>query len=391
VASSELPWRRTLGDQLFRSNQRLTLGSFADLSEAERAAFGTLPDDPTLYGVLRDERGAIKIVDNESARLIQELCEFPRPASAIDAANIDLARLVLDGVLQVESATGEYVSGSAAAGSFLDVSWMPGPPATRTARLSEAALRYAQALCLAEPLRLSARLYFYGRLPVSPQRITGLSNLSTVERFLGLTDGGRTAKTLQRSWRPVIDDESGAGWMLWARRNRSFSGQRSDRVKLYVSPLPDALPEAFAGAVETADDSGAVALKVGKDAASLLRPDKIVLYFASLDHLAAAARRLATKLAGCPSHGVPFTAELCDSDGLLSWGMDPPRSEHRLDWRERESWRLWLTNSLALAIVVAQRDGGPLEPWRYAMIRAELEGIDSTTWAPRCDPWQDAA
>jgi hypothetical protein len=86
---------------------------------------------------------------------------------------------------------------------------------------------------------------------------------------------------------------------------------------------------------------------------------------------------------------VPFSCELGDRDGLLSWGVDPPRSEHTLEWQERESWRLWLTNRLALALVGARLDGGALEPWRYALARVELEGVDTATWAPLGDLWAD--
>ena len=134
-----------------------------------------------------------------------------------------------------------------------------------------------------------------------------------------------------------------------------------------------------------------MALKVGNDAASLLRPDKIVLYFSDLDRVSAAARRLAHELAGCPGHGVPFTAELADSGGLVSYGIDPPRPEFALAWQERESWRLWLTNRLAVALFAARRDGGPLEPWQYALARLEIDGIDPSTWAPSADLWEEAA
>jgi hypothetical protein len=62
-----------------------------------------------------------------------------------------------------------------------------------------------------------------------------------------------------------------------------------------------------------------------------------------------------------------------------------------LEWQERESWRLWVTNRLALALVAAQRDGGVLEPWQYALARIEFEGIDATTWTPHGGPWAEAA
>ena len=62
-----------------------------------------------------------------------------------------------------------------------------------------------------------------------------------------------------------------------------------------------------------------------------------------------------------------------------------------LGWQERESWRLWVTNRLAVALVAARRDGAAVEPWRYALARAELDGVDVATWAPRGDPWAEAS
>jgi hypothetical protein len=130
---------------------------------------------------------------------------------------------------------------------------------------------------------------------------------------------------------------------------------------------------------------------VGNDAASLLRPDKIVLYFPDLENVITAAQRLAGKLAGCPAQGVPFTAELAGSDGLVSYGIDPPRPEFALAWQERESWRLWLTNRLAVALLDARRNGGQFQPWQYAMARLAIDGVDPLTWAPSGDLWEEAA
>src|SRR5262249_57560169 len=98
------------------------------------------------------------------------------------------------------------------------------------------------------------------------------------------------------------------------------------------------------------------------DAEGLLRPDKIVAYFPTLDGLRTASDRLATRLDGCPAHGVPFTSEL-SGGGLLSWGVDPPASERLVNWQPQESWRLWLTNRLANALFTARAGGaaGALE------------------------------
>ena len=67
------------------------------------------------------------------------------------------------------------------------------------------------------------------------------------------------------------------------------------------------------------------------------------------------------------------------------------RPEVALVGQERESWRLWLTNRLAVALLAARRDGGPLEPWQYALARLEIDGIDPSTWAPSADLWEEAA
>jgi hypothetical protein len=381
--------RVKLTDTPLRANPRLTLIPFAGLSEEERSGFGTLTNDPTLYGALRDERGGVKVVDHESARLIESLRVPARPPGRLGADEASLTRLVLDGVLEVEIAEGAFISGSSAFDVVCEVP-SPRPPTTKTARLSEAALRYAERLDVEDALRLSARLYFYGRLPATPDWMARLASKASVERFLGIEPGGPLARRLRRAWRAVEPDPPNDGWFLWSARGTSARGAR-DRFKLYVSPSPESVPAAFSAAVDAAAQAGAVALKVGNDASSLLRPDKIVLYFADFECVSAAASRLAEELAGCPGQGVPFTAELADADGLLSWGIDPPRSEHTLEWQERESWRLWVTNRLALALVAARRDGGPLEPWRYALARIELDGVDSTTWAPRGDVWADDA
>ena len=380
--------RIALTDAPLRANPRLTLIPFAGLSEEERAGFGALASDPALYGALRDERGGVKVVDDASAVLLQSLREPTRLPDHLDADDSSLARLVLDGVLELEAAGGDFVSGSRAYDVIFDV-FSPPAPTTKTARLSQAALEYGQRLELEDPLRLSARLYFYGRLPLSPQWFARLPTRASIEGFLGVERRGAVARRLRRAWRRIALKPPNDGWFLWTRPAAASDGAASDRFKLYVSPLPDAVPAAFAAAAGVGEEVGAEAIKVGNDAASLLRPDKIVLYFADFERVAAAAARLARELAGCPAQGVPFTAELARSDGLLSWGVDPPRSEHMLDWQERESWRLWVTNRLALALVAARRDGGPLAPWQYALARIQLDGVDVTTWAPRADLWEE--
>lgn len=148
--------------------------------------------------------------------------------------------------------------------------------------------------------------------------------------------------------------------------------------KLYVSPTPDALAgDGFATIVAALCATRAWQFKLGADAPHLLRPDKLVAYFPDFETLTQAASEVQKRLAGMAAHGVPFTAEIADG-GLLSWGVDPPRT-NGFGWTPGESWRLWVTRRLAQAIVQA-RDAD--QPWRFAMERLRLEGINPESWTP---------
>jgi hypothetical protein len=88
---------------------------------------------------------------------------------------------------------------------------------------------------------------------------------------------------------------------------------------------------------------------------------------------------------------VPFTAALT-GDGLLSWGMDPPHSDQIPGWRGVVSWRLWVTNQLARAMLRARvLTGGGMEPWQAALLRLRLAGVRTQTWLPDQTIWTDRA
>ena len=63
--------------------------------------------------------------------------------------------------------------------------------------------------------------------------------------------------------------------------------------------------------------------------------------------------------------------------------MDPPRDKYQANWQEKESWRLWITNRLASAIIAAKsHKNTDLKPGKFALKRLSLEGIDTTNWIP---------
>jgi hypothetical protein len=159
-----------------RANPRLTFIPFHSLSDEERSGFGSLANDPALQGVLRDEHGAIKVADQESSRLLDSLRKPQRVEGELAGDEVSLVRLVLDGLLEVESGAGGcFISGSRAYHIVCDAFSLP-ELTTKTVRLSQTALQHAQALEIEDALRMSARLYFYGRLADVTELARSLSN-----------------------------------------------------------------------------------------------------------------------------------------------------------------------------------------------------------------------
>ena len=137
-----------------------------------------------------------------------------------------------------------------------------------------------------------------------------------------------------------------------------------------------------------AERFGAFHLKVGGLLQSVLRPDKLVLYFASERDLRSAAATLESALDGFPAHGVPFTAALT-ADGLLSWGIDPGGPLPEAAPETAESWRVWVCSRLAVALIAANAiDTGGVAARDFALGRIALEGVDVATWTPVGRAWR---
>jgi hypothetical protein len=376
-------------DRELRANPAYELVLWDRLAPEERRALDRLPHDPDFYGILRPRSvdGAsaglgVKAVDRDTALLFLTLRDpgllpsYVRSALG-EAAGRTVERLIADGVLEIEK-EGAFVWGPAAL-QIRETLANGG----RLAELSIAALRYGQALAVDDPLRLSFRLYGYNRRPLTPRWQKLLSGREAVQAHLGIAPGGANRKLLDRTWRSAHPSEP---WLSWRSQTAEPSGDaRGASWKLYVSPAPEALAEGFGAILEALAAARAGQFKVGAGAAGLLRPDKIVAYFPSFERLEEAARAMEPRLTGAAAQGVPFTSEIA-GDGLLSWGMDPPTTE-RDPWGSRESWRLWLTHRLARALIAARSSGEEVEPWRFAVERLRLEGVDPETWTPAASQW----
>jgi hypothetical protein len=376
-------------DARFRPNPAFELVLFDRLPAAEREMLSGLRQAPDFYGVLRPLRPGIdlKSVCRDTALLLYTL-QTPGPIPLYardimgDRCRTTVAGLVLDEVLEVDSGDG-FLTGAVARNLLFEEAR---PVAERATPLTVAALKYAQGLELTDTLKLSSRLYGYNRRPVCPSWRRRLPSKEAVAVFLELGPGGRNLGLLDRYWSGHSSTEQ-SGWLHWAAVNRPTADDGFRRgFKLYISPIAECLPETFRVALDVLTETGARAFKVGMDVYGLLRPDKFVAYFTSREQVEETARRLSPHLRGIPGHAVPFSAAL-DDEGLLSCGLDPPRVEWLVRW-QAPSWRRWVTDRLAVALISAQlAPPTSREPWQLALDRLGLEGVDTTTWVPASDLW----
>jgi hypothetical protein len=394
---------RVLLGLALRANPAYELVLFDRLPAAEQSALAELAGDPGFYGVLRPAApgtgGSLKSVDRDTALLfltLREAGSLPSYVRALLGEGTErmVSRLVADGILEIEAEAGgdAFVTGAAALARLAEPGGEPGEG--RIAALSAAALRYGQALPVDDPALLAWRLYSYNRQPLTPAWRRLLPDAAAVERWLGIDRGGAHRRFLDSAWTPSGMD----GWLGWWARPRA--GGTPERAggptwKLYVSPQPEALAGCFGDVLAALAASRASQFKIGRDAGGLLRPDKIVAYFPSWERLAGAADAVLERLAGAPAQGVPFTAEIGGA-GLLSWGVDPPDEARSILGGGRESWRVWVAHRLAWALLAARQAGqgddgaAGLEPWRFALERVRLEGVDTASWTPGAALWKDA-
>ena len=213
----------------------------------------------------------------------------------------------------------------------------------RIARLSLSALRMAASDLPDDPAALARWLYRFGTVPRTPAIERDFGPDDEPMGALGLSTGGAARRILESTY----EASTLQGWYSFARGG--VPAQLSAACKLYVSPRPHALPDAFVRIVHAFVQAEVRSFKVGRGVEGLLRPDKIMAYFDERPQMDAVISRLMHGLNGCPVQGVPFTSDE-GGDGLLSSGVDPP-------FGTAASWRAWVTAKLAEGLVA--RRGQP--------------------------------
>lgn len=369
--------------QIFRAGPSLELLPLERMPHEERVVLMAQSATRQTYGICRaSPEQDWRAVDRDTALLLFTLRTPGRLPGFVegDKSSVgSLKRLVLDGILEVQQGE-SFVSVAAA----LDRP-EPATPQGVVDRLTRQALEYGSRLDLEDAGQLAARLYFYHRYPATPH---WMKRLDDPQRWLGIPSS-KTGDPFARHWQ--FRDRQSKGWLQWRQRRIRGSKSRGalggQHLKLYVSPGLPAIGAAFAVLRDHLHGTRARAFKIGADACGLLRPDKMVVYFDTLEDLSLATEKLAPALTNLPAHGVPFSAEI-SRDGMLSWGIDAP-----LHFSQRhgmqQSWRLWLVTRLAQYLLTARRaEDADVSPVAFALGRLELDGVDPRTWAPAENLWQ---
>jgi hypothetical protein len=246
---------------------------------------------------------------------------------------------------------------------------------SRIEQLSLAALRMAASGLPEEPGVVAHWLYRFGTVPRGPAIERDFGPDDDPMAVLGMTIGGGARRLLGAAYEAT----SPSGWYSFARTPARV--QFAAACKLYISPRPEALADAFGPIADELVRSNVRSFKVGRGIEGLLRPDKIVAYFEGRAHMEAVAGALDRALWGCPAQGVPFTCEV-GGNGLLSSGVDPPPGNTAI------SWRSWVTKRLA-ASLTARRAARCEDPVAGTLADIRLAGVDPERWLPNADAFRD--
>jgi hypothetical protein len=397
---ASIPARSGLLERVFRSNPAYEFLPFRRFSESERELLGDLRHSVDVRGILRPRARSTLGVKTATGSLVAlfrarrapgRLPTWLTKGGPESMLEDEIARLVLDGVLEVER-DGHFVSG-AGADHLLRDSEQGEDRADPLESLSTAAVRYAAALSIDSPLSLASRIYFYNRIPVSPRWAHRLPTREAVLDFLGLAEGSSLRRLVDRHWTLTPADDL-QDWASWKSRDRSRRrSEDAPTLKIYVSPMPVALRDAVGIVVRTLLQLEPTSFKTGGDINGLFRPDKFVIYFEDETELREVAEHLTRSLDGMLAHGVPFTASVNET-GILSRGLDPPRTARVLESDGPESWRVWVTNRLAVNLLTARATRTThteMTDDQFAIARLRLDGVDTRQWTPGGIEWAQHA
>ncbi len=370
---------------VFRSNREYKLVPYGNLTKGQRKTLSDLCQSMDFHSVLfpvNNQNLSIKAICRKTAIIFEKLQQPGLlPDQFITSHNESesiIEKLVLDSILEIEL-NGSFISGPSAFQYFT----INNEKTSKNiiSKLSINALKYAQELDLMDSSLLSLRLYNYNRCPLNPwdcQAIEREQHLFGDKEVL--YGKWNTDKWTKIDIAPKYQDY----WVVWKLLNHHK--EINDRVyKLYISLPLNTLLEIFGKIMNVLAETNVISIKVGTTLGNLLRSDKFMAYFNNTKDLRLASEKLERVLKGVKAQGVPFTAQIA-KNGVLSWGVDPPSDNNRSD----QSWRSWITIQLSNALITAKRVKNlNIEPWEYALNRLQLEGVDTDTWIPSKNIWNN--
>jgi len=246
---------------------------------------------------------------------------------------------------------------------------------SRIEQLSLAAIRMAASSSSSEPADVAHWLYRFGTVPRGPAVDRDFGPDDDPMTILGLTMGGTARRRLQAAFEATTF----SGWYSFARTGSP--PHLAAACKLYVSPRPEALADAFPRIADQFVRFDVRSFKVGRGIEGLLRPDKIIAYFDDRGHMEAVAAALEQALRDFPAQGVPFTSGM-GGNGMLSAGVDPPLGD------VATSWRAWVTTRLAESLT-ARRAAPDEDPVKGVLADLRMAGVDPARWHPGAGAFLD--
>ena len=186
---------------------------------------------------------------------------------------------------------------------------------------------------------------------------------------------------MEKQW-TFIPPSADFHWFSWDKKGSKAAASpiQHNIYKLYISPVPEQLPDVFLKSIPVLSVSKAFHFKKGSTKQGLTRPDKMVVYFSDKKSLFEAATILEPILNHYSVQGVPFTCQL-GKTGMLSYGIDPP-VENGPVGKIDGSWRMNVTGHLALAILQARQEiHAPEKILRFIEAKLWATGICMQNWS----------
>ncbi len=378
---------------VFQSNPKYALIEWDSLHQPEQEVLaGSSINSADIFGVFKplapQEGLSMKLAYKEVALLfyfLQQPGKLPNyiRAGYDDDMNMMLAKLVMEGVIQIES-NGDFLSGTLAFKQLYEdnghrQSWK------YIETLSSKAIEYVVQLNYLDLGAALTRLYSYNTIP-PPLKNSAFNAPDETESFSDGENGPQTERELLKHWIRHSPTKE-FPWLMYTRDLNGYNRTKNNvTYKMYVSPLPSSLREVYEKTIMLLSSTKAFSFKTGINQDGMLRPDKFVIYFHEYEHLHEAAALLNTQLKEYPVQGVPFTAQL-DDTGLLSYGIDPP-GNNKLD-SQGGSWRAHVAEKLAVAVLQAKEAQlDAKDAYEYIINKIYLEQIDPHTWVPQQDIWK---